>query len=99
MPNRVRRLAAFDSVLTESGTFPMLHRDSVVFSIQESNFAGLERLREDKFPRLVESENSLGVVNHSYDGVKLNILDEVRKGARDKRETVEYVMHMVCGSY
>jgi hypothetical protein len=57
--------SAFDSVLTESGAFPMLHRVSVEFGW---NSHGLEvdgaddedgiweSLKEDRFPRLAESK-------------------------------------------
>jgi hypothetical protein len=57
--------SAFDSALTESGAFPMLHRLSVKIrwhSLLRNLFgpgavaAVLESLKEDKFPRLVESE-------------------------------------------
>ena len=55
--------SAFDSVLTESGAFPMLHRVSVEiywfsaimgFNLDELSFV-IESLK-DKFPRLVESK-------------------------------------------
>ena len=50
----------FDSVLTESGAFPMLHRVSVHIAWC-SEFMDLvnlliESLKEDRFPRLVESK-------------------------------------------
>ena len=57
--------SAFDSVLTKSGAFPMLRRVSVgilwysVFDEdEESGWQDhvLESLKEDKFPRLVESK-------------------------------------------
>jgi hypothetical protein len=54
--------SAFDSVLTESGAFPLLRRVLVEFwwystrrNISEKD-AVFENLKEDKFPRLVESE-------------------------------------------
>jgi hypothetical protein len=54
--------SAFDSVLTESGAFPMLHRVSVVIwwcsasrNLSEQ-VSLLESLKEDKFPRLAESK-------------------------------------------
>jgi hypothetical protein len=65
--------SAFDSVLTASGAFPMLHRVSVKIgwyiterekSEQDAIF---ESLKEDKFPRLVESK-----------AVKFNFFAEVR---------------------
>ena len=57
--------AALDSVLTESGAFPMLHRVSVEFSGRtgsESMYlsgrdAMLESLKENKFPRLMPVKN------------------------------------------
>jgi hypothetical protein len=51
--------SAFDSVLTESGAFPMLRQVSVEiwWSITDWEHEGItERLKEDKFPRLVESK-------------------------------------------
>ena len=54
--------SAFDSVLTESGAFPMLHRVLVEIwwytasrNLSEQD-AVLESLKEDKFPRLVKSK-------------------------------------------
>jgi hypothetical protein len=46
--------SAFDSVLTESGAFPMLHRVLVEIDLDDPD--GVESLKEDKFPRLVESK-------------------------------------------
>ena len=55
--------AAFDSVLTESGAFPMLHRVLVKIcwsvssrAISDEEDAMLKTLARDKFPRLVESK-------------------------------------------
>ena len=54
--------SAFDSVLTESDAFPMLHRVLVDISWgtehrnMREQFTVLESLKEDKFPRLVESK-------------------------------------------
>ena len=54
--------STFDSVLTESCAFPMLHQVSVkiwwisFYRDQIQVGAVLESLKEDKFPRLVESE-------------------------------------------
>jgi hypothetical protein len=54
--------SAFDSVLTESGAFPMLHRVSISAKIwpedldEEHDWWCLESLMEDKFPRLAESK-------------------------------------------
>jgi hypothetical protein len=54
--------SAFDSVLTESGAFPMLHRVSVVvwwyeaYRGQSEGEAFSESINEDNFPRLVESK-------------------------------------------
>ena len=54
--------SAFDSVLTESGAFPMLHRVSVEIwwysacRDQSEKDAVFESLNEDRFPRLVESK-------------------------------------------
>ena len=48
--------SAFDSVLTESGAFPMLHRVLVEILWYTEQDIVLESLKEDKFPRLVESE-------------------------------------------
>ena len=54
--------SAFDSVLTESGAFPMLHRVSVEIwwypkcMDLDSRTVAMGGLREDKFPRLVESK-------------------------------------------
>jgi hypothetical protein len=54
--------SVFDSVLTESGAFPMLRRVSVevrwylLFRDPIEQGAVLESLKEDKFPRLVENE-------------------------------------------
>ena len=54
--------STFDSLLTESGAFPMLHRVSVEIS-RYAKYMGLddvypvmESLKEDNFPRLVESK-------------------------------------------
>jgi len=54
--------SAFDSVLTESGVFPMLHRVSVEIwwysdgrDVDDED-AILESFKEEKFPRLVESK-------------------------------------------
>ena len=54
--------SAFDSVLTEPGAFPMLHRVLVEIwwytasrNLSEQD-AVLESLKEDKFPRLVKSK-------------------------------------------
>ena len=56
--------SAFDSMLTDSGAFPMLRRVSVDFrwfsiyrnlSVPEQD-AILESIKEDNFPRLVESK-------------------------------------------
>ena len=53
---------AFDSVLTESGAFPMLHRVSVKIwwytgsEDPDDCEAMLESSKEDKFPRLLESK-------------------------------------------
>ena len=55
--------SAFDTVLTESGAFPMLHRVSVVVwwymadsrDLSELD-AFMESMNEVKFPRLVESK-------------------------------------------
>ena len=48
--------SAFDSVLTKSGAFPMLHRVSVVIRWYLESIILLERLKADKFPGLVESK-------------------------------------------
>ena len=52
--------SAFDSVLTESDAFPMLHRVLVAISYElypsESLNLKVESLKEDKFPRLTESK-------------------------------------------
>jgi hypothetical protein len=53
--------SAFDSVLTESGAFPMLHRVSIVLEIWRSLDVDVEdgiwkSLKEDKFPLLAESK-------------------------------------------
>jgi hypothetical protein len=58
--------SAFDSVLTESGAFPMLHRVSILLRIwrgsdDDVNDVDVEdgiwsSLKEDKFPQLVESK-------------------------------------------
>ena len=51
--------SAFDSVLTESGAFPMLHQVSVRFwwySVFRDLSEQIESLNENKFPRLVESK-------------------------------------------
>ena len=54
--------SAFDSMLSESGAFPVLHRVSVAISwYSESMDLGgmkvaMESLRKDKFPRLIESK-------------------------------------------
>ena len=45
--------SAFDSVLTEPGGFPMLHRVSVVIWWYSGS---MESLKKDMFPRLVESK-------------------------------------------
>ena len=60
-PNDPEDWSVFDSVLTESGAFPMLHRVSVDISWHSGRDlieqdAMLEILKEDKFPRLVESK-------------------------------------------
>jgi hypothetical protein len=47
--------SAFDSLLTESGAFPMLHRVLVRIDLEDPE-CDMESLKEDKFPRLVESE-------------------------------------------
>ena len=49
--------SALDSVLTESGAFPMLHQVSVTLQLdmfKENDV--LKNLNEDKFPRLIESK-------------------------------------------
>ena len=49
----------FDSVLTESGAFPVLRRVSVEFWWYTTNMLNhdlVESVKEDKFPRLVESK-------------------------------------------
>ena len=54
--------AALDSILTESGTFSMLHRVSVDISWWSGSMdsserdAMLESLKQDKFPRLMKSK-------------------------------------------
>ena len=54
--------SAFDSVLTESGAFPMLHQVSVgIWWYSESmepedRIVIMESLKKDKFPRLMESK-------------------------------------------
>ena len=54
--------SAFDSVLTEPGAFPMLHRVLVEFwwnsARRDQSAVGtlFESLKEDRFPRLVESK-------------------------------------------
>ena len=52
--------SVFDSVLTKSGAFPMLHRVSVVICwgmhLDGLNLL-IESLKEDKFRRLVESKS------------------------------------------
>ena len=56
--------SAFDSVLTESGAFPVLHRVSVAIWWYSDSRAmdrdgmkvSMESLRKDKFPRLIESK-------------------------------------------
>ena len=49
--------SAFDSVLTKSGAFPMLHRVSVLIQwYLKSNTLPMERLKEENFPRLYESK-------------------------------------------
>ena len=48
--------SAFDSVLTKSGAFPMLHRVSVVIQWYLESILLTERLKKDRFPRLVESK-------------------------------------------
>ena len=54
--------SAFDSVLTESGAFRMLHRVSVqilwhpIYRDLGKQEAILKSLKEDKFPRLLESK-------------------------------------------
>ena len=63
-PWRTEDLSAFDSVLTEPGAFPILHRVSVkiwwysVSKIKDDRdtMSKLESSKEDKFPRLVESK-------------------------------------------
>ena len=52
--------SAFDSILTESGAFPMLHQVSVAIwwetmDLDEMNLF-METLKKDKFPRLVKSK-------------------------------------------
>ena len=49
--------SAFDSMLTESGAFPMLHQVSVAiwWEFNEMNLV-MESLKKDRFPRLVESK-------------------------------------------
>jgi hypothetical protein len=66
--------SAFDSVLTESGAFPMLHRVSVKIGwyiadreLSEQE-AILESLKEDKFPRLMESK----ALKFNFSALKLN---------------------------
>ena len=65
--------SAFDSVLTESGAFPMLHRVSVkiwwcttISGNPDDCHAMLESLKEVKFSRLVESK-----------AVEFNLCDEI----------------------
>ena len=54
--------SAFDSVLTESGAFPLLHRVLVaiwwypLYRDQSEVDSVLECLKEERFPRLVESK-------------------------------------------
>ena len=54
--------SAFDSVLTGSGSFPMLHRVSVDIywcsQCMDTSYldAMVDSLKKDKFPRLVESQ-------------------------------------------
>jgi hypothetical protein len=53
--------SAFDSVLTESDAFPMLHQVSVEIywfseSVDVSEQEAVSKILEDKFPRLVESK-------------------------------------------
>ena len=49
--------SVFDSVLTKSGAFPMLHRVSVLIQwYLKSNTLPMERLKEENFPRLYESK-------------------------------------------
>ena len=55
--------AAFDSVLTESGAFPMLHRVLVKIcwsvsprTISNEEDVMMRNFKRDKFPRLVESK-------------------------------------------
>jgi hypothetical protein len=52
-PTESEDWSAFDSLLTESGAFPMLHRVLVEVDLDDPE---LESLKEDKFPRLVESK-------------------------------------------
>ena len=71
--------SAFDSVLTESGAFPMLHRVLVEFwwltarSLSEQD-AVLESLKGDKFPQLVKGKAVkfnfwAKIGTYCYDGV------------------------------
>jgi hypothetical protein len=56
-PTEYEDWSAFDSVLTESGAFPMLHRVLVEMELDDLNAeCDVQRLKEDKFPRLVESK-------------------------------------------
>ena len=61
-PLESKDCSAFDSVLTESGAFPMLHRVSVdIYWRPAPNDvsyldAMLESLKKDNFPRLVKSK-------------------------------------------
>ena len=48
--------SAFDSVLTKSSAFPMLHRVSVMIQWYLKSIFLMERLKKDKFPGLVESK-------------------------------------------
>jgi hypothetical protein len=55
-PTECENWSAFDSVLTESGAFPMLHRVLVEIDLEDLNpECDVESLK-DKFPRLVESK-------------------------------------------
>jgi hypothetical protein len=54
-PTESEDWSAFDSLLTESGAFPMLHRVLVEVDLEDLDCV-MGSLKEDKFPRLVESE-------------------------------------------
>jgi len=64
--------SAFDSVMTESGAFPMLHRVLVEFwwySGRRDLSEQVESLTENKFPRLVKSK-----------AVEFNFSNEIHDG-------------------